>query len=367
MQVFSPELLRGVGIAFVTFRATATEAPFCAIRAPERRLMKTIVRVLLIAVVLALAEGFAAAQQPAKVPRIGILGLAYPSSPFLQSFRQGLRELGYIEGQDIILETRSSRSGDGQLDERLHDFAAEMVRLQVNVIVTQSPPATYAAMSATKTIPIVMTFVGDPVASGIVASLERPGGNVTGVSGLATGVGGKMLELLKETVPGVSRVAVLWNPRSGNESPILKGVEDAARSLRVELQPVEVRPQDDFVGAFRSVSSRRAEAFIVLPVTGMGGNRREIAEIALKNQLPGIFWREDYAEAGGLMSYGVNRSDASRRAAYFVDKILRGAKPAELPVETPMRFVLVINLKTAKEIGITIPPRVLAWADRVIK
>ena len=327
--------------------------------------MRTSFPLLLIAVVLALTEGFAEAQQPAKVPRIGILGLAYPSSPYLESFRQGLRELGYVEGQNIILETRSPGGSDGRIDERLHELAAEMVRLQVNVIVAQSPLATYAAMSATKTIPIVMTFVGDPVASGIVASLERPGGNVTGVSGLATGVGGKMLELMKETVPGVSRVAVLWNPRSGNKSAILKGVEDAARSLGVGLQPLEVRRPDDLGGAFRSLTSSRADAFIVLP--GIGGNRREIAELALKSRLPGIFWREDFAEAGGLMAYGVNRIEQSRRAAYFVDKILRGARPGELPVETPIRFVLVINLKTAKEIGITIPPRVLVWADRVIR
>ena len=327
--------------------------------------MRALLLLLAVIIPVAFTGAPAGAQYPAQIPRIGILGLAYPSSPFLASFRQGLRELGYVEGQNIILEPRSWRAGDGQLSERLNDFAAEMVRLQVNVIVAQSQPATYAAMSATKTIPIVMTAVGDPVTSGIVASLERPGGNVTGVSGVATGMGGKMLELVKETVPGVSRVAVLSNPQ--DTAATRKELEVAARSLGVELQPLEVRPQDDFVAAFRSVTLRPAEAFIVLPVAGMGGNRREIAEIALKSRLPGIFWREDYAEAGGLMAYGINRTEQSRRAAYFVDKILRGAKPGELPVERPMQFVLVINLKTAKELGITIPPRVLAWADRVIR
>lgn len=310
------------------------------------------------------------AQQPARIPRIGILGLAYPSSPFLESFRQGLRELGYVEGQNIILETRSP-TGSSRLD----DFATELVRLQVNVIVAQSTAATYAAMGATKTIPIVMTYPGDPVASGIVASPERPGGNVTGVSGLAMGLGGKMLELLKETLPEVSRVAVFWNPGSENtrieNTRIWKGAEVAARSLRVELQPLAVRPQDDLANAFRSATSSRADAFIVVPgiVPGIvvSPNLREIAKIALKSRLPGISWRADFADAGGLIAYGQNRLEQSRRAAYFVDKILRGAKPGELPVETTMRFELVINLKTAKEIGITIPPRVLAWADRVIK
>jgi putative ABC transport system substrate-binding protein len=321
---------------------------------------------LLIAVILALGEGFATAQQTGKVPRIGVLGLAYPSSPFLESFRQGLRELGYVDGRDISLYPRSSPDLS-----RLDEFAAEMVRLQVSVIFAQSTLATYAAMSATKTIPIVMASTGDPVASEMVASLERPGGNVTGVSGLPTGLGGKMLELLKDTVPGVSRVAVLWNEGPEKIAPawkaMRKGVEVAARSLGVELQALEVRRPGDLAGAFRSVASSRADAFIALPGVDLAANGREITELALKSRLPGIFWRADFAEAGGLMAYGANRTDASRRAAYFVDKVLRGAKPAELPVETPMRFELVINLKTAKEIGITIPPGVLAWADRVIK
>jgi putative ABC transport system substrate-binding protein len=324
--------------------------------------MRTAALLLLIVSFLASTKHFAGAQQPAKIPRIGVLGFAYPASPYLKSFRQGLRELGYVEGQNITLEPRSLWGGDRRREERVHELAAEMVRLHVNVIVAQSEIATYAAMNATKTIPIVMTFVGDPVASGFVASLERPGGNVTGVSGSSRGFGGKMLELLKEAIPGVTKVAVFWYPESARTRP---GFEIAARALGVELQPVEAGSERDLAGAFQSAISRRAEAFILLP--GVNANRREIASIALKSRLPGIFSREDYAEAGGLMAYGVNRTEQARRAAYFVDKILRGAKPGELPVETSMQYVLVINLNTAKQIGITIPPRVLAWADRMIK
>ena len=237
---------------------------------------------LLIAVILALGEGFATAQQTGKVPRIGVLGLAYPSSPFLESFRQGLRELGYVEGRDISLYPRSSPELS-----RLDEFAAEMVRLQVDVIVAQSTLATYAAMSATKTIPIVMASTGDPVASEMVASLERPGGNVTGVSGLPTGLGGKMLELLKDTVPGVSRVAVLWNEGPEKIAPawkaMRKGVEVAARSLGVELQALEVRRPGDLAGAFRSVASSRADAFIALP--GGFGTFEELLEMITWGQL----------------------------------------------------------------------------------
>jgi putative ABC transport system substrate-binding protein len=332
--------------------------------------MRTSVSLLLMAALVALSDGFAEAQQPTKLPRVGVLGLAYPSSPFLESFRQGLRELGYVEGQNIILETRSYPRGL-----RNDELATELVRRQVNVIVALSTGATYAAMDATKTIPIVMTYPGDPVASRVVASLERPGGNVTGVSGSARGLGGKMLELLKEMVPEVRRVAVFWNPGPENtrieNSRLWKGAEVAARSLRVELQPVEAPPRGDLTAAFRSANSWQAEAFIVLPgiVPGIVGspNLRNTARFALESRLPGISWRADFAEAGGLIAYGGNRLEQSRRAAYFVDKILRGAKPGELPVETTMRFELIINLKTAKELGITIPPRVLAWADRVIK
>jgi len=318
---------------------------------------------LLIVAVLALAVPPAGAQQPAKIPRIALLGSPSPSSKILHSFKQGLRELNYIEGQNIILDPRYRADISS-----LNDVAADLVRHQVDVIVVFTAQPILAAMKATKTIPIVMTFVGDAASEGFVASLERPGGNITGVSGLTTELGGKWLELVKETIPSVRRVAVLWNPRSENKFPVWKSVDQAARSLGVDLQWLEVRGfRREIDRRFRSAIWDRAEAFIVLPggvfFTGMS----EIVELALRNRLPGISWRDDFAEAGGLMSYGANRLEQSRRAAYFVDKILRGAKPAELPVELSRNFELVINLKTAREIGITIPPRVLAWADRVIK
>lgn len=325
--------------------------------------MRTSFPLFLIAVLLALTEGFAGAQQQAKVPRIGYLDLGDPSSRVFRSFRQGLRELGYIEGQNIMIEPRFAFRNDW----RLHEFTAELVRLQVDVIVTESTPAIYAAMSATKTIPIVMTYVGDPVAAGFVGSLERPGGNVTGVSGMASELGGKWLELLKETVPAINRVAVLWSTSSEKESPALKGVEVAARSLRVELQPAEARSSGGVGGAFAWATRGQVDALIVLPGLYFGLNLGYVADLANKRHLPSIFWRADFARAGGLMAYGANQNEQFRRAAYVVDKILKGARPAELPVELPKSFELVINLKTAREIGVTIPPRVLAWADRVIK
>jgi putative ABC transport system substrate-binding protein len=329
------------------------------------------VRAIVLVIVLLAVPLTAGAQPTGKYPRIGTLRPGSPPDPLLEAFRQGLRELGYVEGRNIMLETRSSFPREL----RDYEIATELVRRQVNVIVALSTGATYAAMDATKTIPIVMTYPGDPVASGVVAGLERPGGNVTGVTGSAGGLGGKMLELLKEIVPEVRRVAVLWNPGPENtqieNSRIWRGAELAARSLRVELQPLPVRPPDDLTGAFRSAISIGADSFMAVPgiVPGIVGspNLRETARFALESRLPGISWRADFAEAGGLVAYGGNRLEQSRRAAYFVDKILRGAKAGELPVETTLRFELIVNLKTAKALGITIPPRVLAWADRVIK
>jgi putative ABC transport system substrate-binding protein len=281
------------------------------------------------------------------------------SEPFLQ----GLRELGYVEGQNVILTFRI-----GEVSQ-FPDLAADLVQRKVDVIVTQNPDSTRAAMKATKTIPIVMTFAGDPVLLGFVASLERPGGNVTGVSGLTLELGGKWLELLKETIPSAKRVAVFWNRIAEEQFPVWKSVDLAARSLRVDLDWLQVQNSADIARRFRSAVWDRADAFIVLPGFADGRNMQEIAELALKNRLPGIFWRTDLAleEMGGLMAYGANRLEQSRRAAYIVDKILKGAKPAELPVELPKSFELVVNLKAAKELGITVPPRVLAWADRVIR
>ena len=307
------------------------------------------------------------AQQPAKVPRIGFLGGANPRlANILGPFRQGLRELGYVEGQNVILDSR--RSNDTA---EFYNLAADLVRLQVDVIVAQNAEPTRAAMNATKTIPIVMTFPGDPVLLGFVTSLERPRGNVTGLSGLTPELGGKWLELVKEAVPSAKRVAVFWNRQAEDSFPVWKSVESAASSLSVDVRWEEVG-----FGAgswlhhrLRSAALRQVDAFIVLPGTAGGGNLENIAEFGLKNRVPGMFWRTDLdlEQMGGLMAYGANRAEQSRRAAYFVDKILKGAKPAELPVEMPKSFELVINLKTAKEIGITISPGVLAWADRVIK
>jgi putative tryptophan/tyrosine transport system substrate-binding protein len=326
--------------------------------------MKTWLPPLLIALVVALSEGFVEAQQATKVPRIGLLGPASPSSPILQSFKQGLRELGYVEGQNIILDGRSSKD----VSEYHQGLADEVARLGVDVIVAFAAPPTFAAMKATKTIPIVMTFPGDAASEGFVASLERPGGNVTGVSGLVTELGGKWLELLKEAIPSVRRVAVLWNPRSEDRFPTWKGVELAARSLQVDLTWMEVRTQRDVARAFRPATHwGRVDAFIVLPGGIFFATMPQIVEHALKSRLPGISWRGDFADAGGLMAYGANRLEQARRAAYVVDKILKGAKPSDLPVERPTQFELVINLKTAKEIGVTIQPETLMFADRVIK
>jgi putative tryptophan/tyrosine transport system substrate-binding protein len=332
--------------------------------------MKTWFPFFLITMALILAEGLAGAQQTKKVPRIGYLGLDDPSSPLFESFRQGLREVGYLEGQDIILESRFAFGTPW----RLTGLAAELVRLNVNVIVAQGAPALNAATHATRTIPIVMVDLGDPVAAGIVGSRERPGGNVTGISGMATGLGGKWLELLKETLPGIRRVAVLGN-RGFESGPTWKAMEVVARSLRVELQPAEVKllkPPYGYVrgsvgSAFNWATREQAGGFILLPSLILDENLSYIAELALKRHLPGIFWRADFAEAGGLMAYGASEMEQFRRSAYVVDKILKGAKPAELPVELPTKFDLVINLKTAKEIGVTVQREMLMFADRVIK
>jgi len=326
-----------------------------------------LLQLFLIIAALALAQSPVGAQQAQKIPKIGFLGGANPRlAPILQSFRQGLRELGYVEGQNIIIEPRRSMGNTSEFN----NFAAELVRLQVDVIVAQNINPTRSAMNATKTIPIVMTFPGDPVLLGFVASLERPGGNVTGVSGLTSELGGKWLELVKETVPNARRVAVLWNQNAEYHFPTWKSVEIAARSLKVDVEWVQVRDARDIRRRFGPVISEKPDAFIVLP--GFGGGERtlpEIAELGLKNRVPGMFWRTDLdlEQIGGLMAYGANRAEQSRRAAYFVDKILKGAKPSELPVELPKSFELVINLKVAREIGITIAPGMLAWADRVIK
>ncbi|MGH7772698.1 MAG: ABC transporter substrate-binding protein, partial [Candidatus Binatia bacterium] len=297
-------------------------------------------------------------------PRIGYLS-AGPSgpSPNIEGFREGLRALGYVEGQNIAIEYRYAAGRD----DRLADLAAELVRLKVDLIVTDSSPAARAAQKATKTIPIVMAASGDPIGTGLIASLSRPGGNITGLTHLSPELSGKRLELLKEVVPKASRVAILWNAANPDKVSDFRETEAAARALRVQLQSLEVRGAEDFDKAFAAATSGRAHALITLsdPLTGSRGRR--ILDFALKNRLPAMYGERGFVDAGGLMSYGHIPADLHRRAATFVDKILKGTKPADLPVEQPVKFEFVINLKTAKQIGLTIPPNVLVRADKVIK
>jgi putative ABC transport system substrate-binding protein len=308
---------------------------------------------------------FAEAQQPAKIPRIAYLtGVSLSAvAARIEAFRQGLRELGYVEGKNIVIEWRSAEE---KLD-RLSALATELVRLKVDVIVTGGPTATRSAKEATSTIPIVMTFDPDPVGSGFVASLARPGGNITGLSTLSPELSGKQLELLKETVTKLSRVAVLGNSTSPGNAQALREMEPAAGALGVKLQYLDVLSPKDIETAFRAASKGRAEAVLVLSGPVLVSVRTQIVDLAVKSRLPAIYWRSDFVEAGGLMSYGVSQNDLDRRVATYVDKILKGAKPADLPVEQPKKFEFIINLKAAKQIGLTIPPNVLARADKVIK
>jgi putative ABC transport system substrate-binding protein len=306
------------------------------------------------------------AQQPTKIARIGYLTGSSLSSqaPNSEAFRQGLRELGYIEGKNIVIEWRSA---EGNRD-RQRALAAELVRLKVDVIVASSGGDTRAAKEATATTPIVMTQSDDPVASGFVASLARPGGNITGLSTLSPETSGKRLELLKETVPKLSRVAVFGSSNSPGNAQVLKEIEIAAGALGVTLQYLDVLTAKDIEPAFRAAVKARADAVLEIISGSIRSDRRkELAELAVKNRLPVMRERADHVEAGGLMSYGVHLPDLSRRAAVYVDKILKGAKPADLPVEQPTKFEFIINLKAAKQIGLTIPPNVLARADKVIK
>ena len=308
----------------------------------------------------------AEAQQPKKVPRIGWLSEAYvrsQSSPRNDAFLQGLRDLGYIEGQNIVIEHRSAEGKDNLLP----DLAAELVRLKVELIVALEPPSTRAAKSATDTIPIVMRSTADPVRTGLVASLARPGGNITGVTSIATELIGKRLELLKEVVPRNSRIAILWNPDYQAGASGFKEAESEARTLGIQIQFLEVRNPDQFEKAFKSATERRAGGVLLLRSPLIVRQARRIAKLAVKNRMPAVYDDREFVDVGGLMSYGTDLTDLYRRAATYVDKILKGTKPADLPVEQPMKFELVINLKAAKQIGLTIPPNVLVRADKVIK
>ncbi len=309
---------------------------------------------------------FAEAQQPGKVPRIGYLTGSSLSgiTARTEALRQGLRELGYIEGKNIVIEWRSA---DGNRD-RQHALAVELVRLQVNVIVTSSATDTRAAKEVTSTIPIVMTQSGDPVAEGFVASLARPGGNITGLAALSPELSGKRLELLREIVPGLSRVAVFGTSTSASNAQELREAELAAGALGVKLQYFDVLVPQDIETAFRAATKERSDA-VLMNASGrlMNFQRKEIAALAIASRLPVIYGGRQYVEAGGLMNYGVNQNDLHRRAATYVDKILKGGNPGDLPVEQPTTFELLINLNAAKQIGLTIPPNVLARADRVIR
>ncbi|MGH7772914.1 MAG: ABC transporter substrate-binding protein [Candidatus Binatia bacterium] len=306
------------------------------------------------------------AQQPMKVPRIGYL-TATPLSAIAdrtEAFRQGLRELGYVEGKNIVIEWKSA---EGKVD-RLPALAAELARLRVDVIVTGGPTSTRATKEATSTIPIVMAMDGDPVGNGFVASLARPGGNITGLSTLAPELSGKRLELLKEIVPKLSRVAVLGTSTAPSTAPSLKEMEPAAGAFGVQLQYLDVLDPKDIEAAFRAAGKGRADAVLVLVTSPvLFSQRTQLSDLAVKSRLPAIFPDGRYVEDGGLLAYGVNIADLDRRAATYVDKILKGRKPADLPVEQPMKFEFSINLKAAKQIGLTIPPNVLVRADRVIR
>jgi putative ABC transport system substrate-binding protein len=305
------------------------------------------------------------AQPQKKVWRIGMLETISTelNAANLNAFRQGLRELGYVEGQNLIIEYRSA---NGQ-SERFADYAAELVGMKVDLMVTRGTPASLAAKRATRSIPVVMANAGEPVETGLVASLARPSGNVTGLSSLAVHIEAKRLGLLRELVPGIARIAALYNMSSPANPPQWKEIETAARSLGVEPQLLDVRKPEDFEPAFDLATKQRADGLIVGQEGLLQANRNVITALAAKHRLPAIYRSMEFIEAGGLMAYGPNYPDLYRRAATYVDKIFKGAKPGDLPVEQPTKFELIINLRTAKALGLTIPPSLLLRADEVIQ
>jgi putative ABC transport system substrate-binding protein len=306
----------------------------------------------------------AEAQQPGKVPRIGFLFFGSPGpSPELDAFRRGLRELLYIEGQNITIEYRFASGRVG----RLPELAAELVRLKLDVIVTPGTPASVAAKQATSTIPIVFAGVADAVGAGLVANFARPGGNITGLTSISAELGGKRLELLKEVAPKASRVAVLYNPADRSNVLVLKELQESAPALGLTLRPLEVRGPGEFEGVFVAMSRKRAHALFGAAGVLTTEHRKALVDLAAKRRIPAIWGERQFVEAGGLMSYAVNFYDQVRLAATYVDKILKGAKPGDLPVEQPTRFELVINLKAAKALGLTIPQSVLVRADEIIQ
>jgi len=307
----------------------------------------------------------AEAQQPVKIPRIGFLASVSPStiSARTDAFRQGLRELGYVEGKNIIIEWRYAE----EKPDRLNNLAAELVRLNLEVIVSAAPTVTRPVKEATKTIPIVMAFDDDPVGNGFITSLARPGGNITGLSNLSPEISGKQLELLREIVPKLSRVAVLGTSTRPGNAQSLKETELAAGVFGVKVQYLDVQNFKDIEAAFRAASKGRADAVLMFGGPIFNSRRNQIADLAVSNRLAAIYPRQEFVEEGGLMTYGPSVSDLYRRAATYVDKILKGTKPVDLPVEQPKKFEFIVNLKAAKQIGLTIPPNVLVRANRVIK
>jgi putative tryptophan/tyrosine transport system substrate-binding protein len=320
-------------------------------------------RVIQIAVAaLVFAVSFPARAQQKKIPRVGVLFIGSRNQPHLEAFKQGLRERGYTEGKNIVLEYRYAEGNN----DRLPQLAAELVRDKVDVMVTTASVSALAARAVTKTIPIVMTS-GNPLESGLAASLAKPGGNVTGLTVLSVDLSGKRVELLRETFPKTTRIAALQSPQDFEAGAGYKETQEAAKAFSLPLHPVEVQSANDFEHAFAQMEKARETALLVILSPMITLNSRRIVELALKYRLPGMYPTKQFAEEGGLMSYGPLIPDLYRRAATYVDKILKGAKPGELPVEQPTKFELVINLKTAKQIGVTIPANVLARADRVIK
>jgi putative ABC transport system substrate-binding protein len=326
--------------------------------------LRSVALMTALALSILLAPLAAEAQPPTHVHRIGyLLGTTREQEPFLETFLEAMRTLGYVEGENLVME---SRGAEGQY-ERLPALAAELVRLPVDVLLVSNTPAALAAKDATTTIPIVLMAVGDPVGRGLVASLARPGGNVTGVASLSSDLVGKQLEFLKAVLPTVSRVAVLWNPATPAHALNVREAEVAAQRLGVQLHLVEARGPDTFDSAFAAMTGADAGALLVLGDNIFFEHRRRLAELAATSRLPTMHNVRPFVEAGGLMAYGPSTPDLRRRAAVYVDKILKGAKPADLPVEQPTKFELVINLKTAKALGLTIPPTLLFQADEVIK
>jgi putative tryptophan/tyrosine transport system substrate-binding protein len=322
--------------------------------------------VWLLTVLLLASVRLGEAQQPTKLPRLGRLGADSRSSADLariEAFRQGLGELGYVEGKNIVIEYRWA---EGKFD-RLPALAAELVGLKVDIIVSTGPTATRGAKEVTTTTPIIMTQDTDPVATGVIANFPRPGGNITGLASLTPELSGKRVELLKEVVPKVSRVAVLGTSTIPGYEQVLREMELAAEAFGVKLQYLNILDPKDIETGFRVAAKGRADAVFTLTSAILLSHRAQLADLVVKNRLPAIYHQSQYVEVGGLMSYGVNLTDLDRRVATYVDRVLKGTKPADLPVQQPTKFELVVNLKTAKQMSLTIPPNVLARAEKVIK